>query len=200
MNGPVREIGFVVEIKEKAVLVVLAHEQFGQVFPLRNVDDLALKKINPRTGILAHFQKQKTRLLLLIEKLHQRDERELVQTPEKLQPTVQGARFLRSRNRMGLFDINGHLPAEPQVMADDLNLVAKVDDAAIDALTIDVAAVRAGQVDKHELGARILQHGMLPAHLVVVQDNIVRIEPSDIQDRVRGNFVNDLLVNDEVGG
>ena len=39
-------------------------------------------------------------------------------------------------------------------MADDLDRVAEVDDAAVDPLAVDVGAVRAGEIDQHELAVR----------------------------------------------
>ena len=62
-DGAPGEIRLMVKIKKQALLMIFTHQQFGQVFPLRNVDDVAVLKINPRTRILAQFQKQKPRLV-----------------------------------------------------------------------------------------------------------------------------------------
>ena len=148
---------------------------------------------------MSHLKEQQARLLFLVKKLHQRNERKLIETAEKLQPAIKRARHFRSQNRPAFAqDVLGHLPAQGQFMVDDADRIAKTNAAAINLHPVDVTAMRAGQVDQHDIGARKFQHGMLAADLVVIQHNVVGVQPPDIQDRIGGDFVNHLVINHQV--
>ena len=84
-------------------------------------------------------------------------------------------------------------------MVDDPDAVAEMDTGPIDAHPVDEAAVRAGEIDQRDVAAREFQHGVFAADLVVIEHDVVRVEPPDIEDRVGGNLVNDLIIQSEVG-
>jgi hypothetical protein len=78
-----------------------------------------------------------------------------------------------------------------------LNFVAKIDRVTLDTFAIDIGAMGAGEVEEEEVSARVFEDGVFAADLVIVNDDIVGVEATDIQNGIGRNFVDNLLVNKE---
>ncbi len=143
------------------------------------------------------LEQQQAGLLFLVEKLHEGEERELVEPAEKLQAPVEAAPVPRL-DHLAVVEVLGQLAEEGQLMVHELDGVAELERAAVDARAVDVGAVGAGEIDQQHVGARDFQHSVLAADFVVVEDNIVAVEPPDVEDCVGRDFVDNLPIHNEV--
>ena len=98
----------------------------------------------------------------------------------------------------GLIGALAMISAGNQLVADNANDITKLDDAPIDPHAVDVAALGTGQVNQHDLVFCEFQNRVFPADLVVIQNNVVRIESPNVQDGVWCNLVDHLVIHDEV--
>ena len=63
---------------------------------------------------------------------------------------------------------------------------------------VDSVGVRAGEVDQQHVGAGDFQDSVLAADLVVVEDDVVAVEPANVEDRVGGYFVDNIPIHNQV--
>lgn len=138
-------------------------------------------------------------MLFLMKKLDEGDEGKFVETAEKFQAAIQRTGHLGLTDHRLLVRVGfRYFAGKDQLVIYDLDPVVEVDDAAVDAFSVDVGSLGAGEIQQHKLSAGKLEHGVLTADLIIVQDNIIGIEPPDVQNRVWRDLIDSLIIDDEI--